>query len=174
MHSSSRLRSLAGLAVGAAIVAAACSSGARTAAPSGPSTAPFVFDTATTTTVGMANDPTLGDYLTGTDGMTVYVLTTDSPDKSSCTGECATTWPPVVVGSGGEITGPPEATYSFTAIARADATFQVAYNHRPLYYYSGDSAPGDTKGQGMDNSWFVALVSGSVPGTAATATPAAS
>jgi predicted lipoprotein with Yx(FWY)xxD motif len=106
--------------------------------------------------------------------MTVYVRTVDGPDKSGCTGACATTWPPVVVGSGGEITGPPEATFSFTPIARADATFQVAYNHRPLYYYSGDSAPGDTKGQGLDNAWFVALIDGSVPGTAATATPAAS
>jgi predicted lipoprotein with Yx(FWY)xxD motif len=168
------LRSLAGLAVGAVVVAAACSSAGRTPGYSGISAPPFHADTATTTTVGMASDPTLGAYITGSGGMTVYVRTADSPDKSSCTGACATTWPPVVVGSGGEITGPSEATHSFTAIARADATFQVAYNHRPLYYYSGDSAPGDTKGQGIDNAWFVALISGSVPATATTATPAAS
>jgi predicted lipoprotein with Yx(FWY)xxD motif len=174
MQSSSRLRSLASLAVGAALVAAACSSASKTPSSSAASPIPFVADTLTTTTVGMATDPTLGDYLTGIGGMTVYVRTTDAPDKSSCTDACATTWPPVVVGSGGEITGPSAATLRFSAIARADATFQVAYNHRPLYYYSGDSAPGDTKGQGMDNAWFVALVDGSVPGTAATATPAAS
>jgi predicted lipoprotein with Yx(FWY)xxD motif len=120
----------------------------------------------------MANDPTLGDYLTGSGGMTAYVRIADKPDKSDCTGACITTWPPVVVGSGGEITGPSSVTLPLTAVARADATFQVAYNHRPLYYYTGDKAPGDTKGQGVDG-FSVALVSGSVPGVTPAATTAA-
>jgi predicted lipoprotein with Yx(FWY)xxD motif len=33
---------------------------------------------------------------------------------------------------------------------------QVAYDGAPLYYYAGDTAAGDTKGQGMGEVWFIA------------------
>jgi len=55
---------------------------------------------------------------------------------------------------------------------------QVTYNHWPLYYFAGDSAAGDTKGQGKNGTWFVAPLSGSLasmaPSVAPAATPAAS
>ncbi len=41
---------------------------------------------------------------------------------------------------------------------------------RPLYIYSLDKKPGDTSGQGFNNLWYVANVSGTVP---AAVTPAA-
>jgi hypothetical protein len=40
---------------------------------------------------------------------------------------------------------------------------QTAFMGRPLYYYSGDKKPGDTNGQGFNNLWYVANVTGSVP-----------
>ena len=126
-HRSTR-PSLVGLVVGLAFIAAACSS-AATPAPG-----------ATSLTVGSANGPTLGAYLTGQNGMTLYVLTTDTPDTSTCAGSCATTWPPLIVAAGAAITGPTGATLPFATMTRADGTVQATYNHMPLYYYSGMTA----------------------------------
>ena len=32
---------------------------------------------------------------------------------------------------------------------------QVTYNGWPLYFYAGDTAPGDTNGQGQGGVWYV-------------------
>ncbi len=34
---------------------------------------------------------------------------------------------------------------------------------RPLYYYSNDVKPGDTNGEGFNNLWYVANITGTVP-----------
>jgi predicted lipoprotein with Yx(FWY)xxD motif len=81
--------------------------------------------------------------------MTLYTSSGDTtPGTSSCTGQCATIWPPLAV------TGSP--TYAagltsskFTTISRPDGTKQLAYNGKPLYGFQSDSAPGDTSGQGV-------------------------
>ncbi|MGA3057788.1 MAG: hypothetical protein ABSE70_07105 [Candidatus Limnocylindrales bacterium] len=177
MRPSSRLLSLTSLAVGAVLVAAACSSAASTPVSNvqGMTAAPASAGAPTGTALGMTNDPTLGAYLTGAGGMTLYVFTKDTPDTSTCTGTCATSWPPLTVASGATIQGPSGAAGTFATITRADGTFQVTYNHMPLYYFAGDSAAGDTTGQGKSGVWFVAPVSGSLPSAAApsVAAPAA-
>lgn len=38
---------------------------------------------------------------------------------------------------------------------RTDGTKQVTYGGHPLYYYLGDTAPGQTKGQGVGGVWFL-------------------
>ena len=173
MRPSSRWTSLAGLAVGVAVIASACSSAAATpaaavlGATSMPTSAGPVG--ATSMTLGSTNSPTLGAYLTGQNGMTLYVLNKDTPDTSTCSGACATNWPPLTVAAGATVTGPSGAMSSFGQVARTDGTVQIAYNHMPLYYFAGDSAAGDTNGQGKNGTWFVAPVSGSL-----TAAPAAS
>jgi len=163
MRPTSRLASLSVFALGVALLAAACSSAAATV-PAG----------ATSLTIGSTNDPTLGAYLTGQSGMTLYVLTLDTPDASTCAGKCATNWPPLTAATGATITGPSGAMGAFATITRSDGTVQVTYNHMPLYYYSGDSVAGDTKGQGKNNTWFVGPLSGSVGTMSPTASPAAS
>ena len=82
-------------------------------------------------------------------GKTLYTSSGDTtPGTSSCTGACATTWPPLTV------TAPP--TYAagvtpskFTTITRSDGTKQLAYNGKPLYTFASDTAAGDTTGQGV-------------------------
>jgi predicted lipoprotein with Yx(FWY)xxD motif len=179
MRPNSRWTSLAGFAVGVAIVATACSAAAATptAAVQGATTAPTSAGPAgaATITLGSTNDPALGAYLTGQNGMTLYVLNKDTPDASTCSGACATNWPPLAAAAGATITGPSGAMNPFATITRSDGIVQVTYNHMPLYYYSGDSTAGDTKGQGKNGTWFVAPVSGSLgPAAPASMAPAAS
>lgn len=180
MRPISRSLSFAGLALGAALIAAACSSAAATPTPTptpapadaGSTPAPSAAGAASITLASTTN-PTLGEYLTGQNGMTLYVLTKDTADTSTCSGTCATTWPPLAAATGATITGPSSATGAFATITRSDGIVQVTYNHMPLYYFSGDSAAGDTTGQGKNGVWFVAPVSGSVPSGAAGAASAA-
>ena len=85
----------------------------------------------------------------------------DTGDTSTCTGDCAATWPALVAkgevkaGGGG---GVDESLLGTSA--RDDGTMQVTYNGHPLYYFSGDQAPGDTNGQGIGDIWFVVSPAG--------------
>ena len=85
-----------------------------------------------------------------TAGKTLYVFDNDLGESMSvCEDTCATTWPPVL-GTADSIENIP----GLSLIARADSTMQVAYLGRPLYTYSGDTAPGDENGQGVGNVWW--------------------
>jgi len=102
-------------------------------------------------------DTTLGKVLTDASGMTLYAFKNDTAGsgKSACNGGCATNWPPLTIASGtpgkaDELTG------DLTVITRDDGSKQVAYQGMPLYRYAPDKAPGDTKGQGVGNVWYVA------------------
>jgi predicted lipoprotein with Yx(FWY)xxD motif len=166
----SPIQAALGLAVMAAAIVAGCSS-AYTSAPS-PTTvvAGATAIPVSAPVLGVRQDPNLAAFLTGADGMTLYVFDTDAADKSNCGAGCATTWPPLTVAPSASLTGPFGATGTFATIVRSDGTTQVTYDHRPLYYYAGDSMAGDTNGQGVDGVWFVASVGGSAQNVS---TPAA-
>jgi hypothetical protein len=51
----------------------------------------------------------------------------------------------------------------FGTVNRPDGLAQLSYMGKPLYYYSLDAKPGDTNGQGFNNVWYVANVSGLTP-----------
>ena len=125
-----------------------------TAASTAPSTTTSEAPSAATTgaTVEAKTVGALGTKLVaGSNGMTVYTFTKDVKDsgKSNCSGGCATTWPPLTV------TGTPTAgagvTGKLATITRDDGTTQVTYNGLPLYFFSGDTAPGD--GKGVYTNW---------------------
>lgn len=113
--------------------------------------------------VGTATSPTLGIHLTGANGMTLYILTKDTPNQSTCTGACASTWPPLTVSAGGSAQAGTGATGTFGTITRADGSAQVVHNGMPLYYFKGDAQAGDTNGQGTGGVWFVATPAGGGP-----------
>jgi predicted lipoprotein with Yx(FWY)xxD motif len=114
-------------------------------------------------TVATATSPTLGVYLTGASGMTLYILTKDAPNQSTCTGSCATNWPPLTVAAGGSAQAGTGATGTFGTITRADGSVQVVHNGMPLYYFKGDTKAGDTNGQGTGGVWFIATPAGGGP-----------
>lgn len=99
-------------------------------------------------TVLVAQDPALGAILTDANGMTLYTRTTDMPGESSCSGGCATNWPPFQPSSD-ILTLPAGVGGSLSVITRDDGTQQVTYNDMPLYYWSKDMQPGDVTGQGI-------------------------
>ncbi len=99
----------------------------------------------------------LGDILVDGKGRTLYLFEADKGPTSVCDGACATAWPPLTT------TGTPKAGTGVSAAKlgttkRDDGTTEVTYNGHPLYTYAGDSAPGQTNGQGIDGfgaEWYV-------------------
>jgi predicted lipoprotein with Yx(FWY)xxD motif len=100
-------------------------------------------------TVGMATT-SLGPVLVGPSGLSLYTHAGDTASTSSCTGACATAWPPLTVAAGAAATGGTGVSGSFGILTRADGTTQVTYNGLPLYGWQGDSKPGDVTGQGVE------------------------
>ena len=98
----------------------------------------------------------VGAFMTGADGMTLYIFKKDSAGTSACEGDCATNWPPLIAVGGALPAAGDGVTGALTTFARPDGSMQVAYKGAPLYYYAGDSAAGDTNGQGIGGNWFVA------------------
>ena len=95
-----------------------------------------------------------GKFLTDAKGMTLYVFKKDSPGKSACAGPCVEKWPLYFR----EKVAVPEGVKAgdFGTITREDGKKQTTYKGWPLYYFAGDKAPGDVKGQGVGNVWYVA------------------
>ncbi len=152
---------------------AAVAAASTTPAPAASSPSPVSGGSAT---VATGSSATLGTFLTGAAGMTLYVRTSDPASGSSCTGGCAGAWPPFTVAAGATPAASGAVTGTFGTFARADGTMQVTYDGRALYYYAADAAAGDTTGQGVGGVWFVALVGGNTAGGGVTtpATPAPS
>lgn len=98
-------------------------------------------------------DSPLGAILTDAAGRTVYVFARDVPGLSNCVDQCATSWPPLTTQSDPTAADGLDGVVATTV--RPDGSNQVTYNGMPLYYWSGDAAPGDTNGQGVAGVWSV-------------------
>ena len=106
------------------------------------------------------NNSDMGTYLIGgSNGLTLYVFGEDPDGQSSCTGQCAEVWPPFEYDFV-DLTDTKNNLYkSLNVIERNDGTLQYSWGNKPLYYYSGDSVPGDFNGHGKkDGLWSVAPV----------------
>jgi len=150
-----------------ALVAAACSSSGSSPSASAAAVAPSAASSAaaaggTVYEVKVATGA-MGSYITGEDGKTLYVFTADSPNKSTCTGTCAATWPAFTLDSGESVKAGDGVTGALTTFATADGKMQVAINGEPLYYFAKDTKAGDTNGQGLLGKWFVASPTGAAP-----------
>ena len=102
-------------------------------------------------TVSLAAGPQ-GIYEVGPNGHTLYSFALDKGTTSACTGACASTW--MALTSSGAPTGGPGVDKSQLGTANGQVPNQVTYYGHLLYYFSGDSAPNDTKGVGIPN-WFL-------------------
>jgi len=159
---------VAGTAV--ALLAAACGGSSSGATGTSGTSAAAAGQGASTGAVHTAKG-TLGTILVDGRGMTIYQFAPDKPGRSTCYGSCATYWPPVMAPA----TLPasvPGVTGKLGTTTRKDGSSQLTVAGHPLYTYVGDSAPGQTKGQNLDDSgglWTVL----SAAGAPVTAGPAA-
>jgi predicted lipoprotein with Yx(FWY)xxD motif len=148
----------AALLVALALALAACGGsgdeGSGTAATAEPATT--AAQATGGTTVAVANG-TLGDILVDGDGRTLYAFTQDQGGQSACSGACADNWPAL---TGPATAGPGAQASLLSASMQANGDNQVTYGGKPLYYFAGDAKPGDVKGQGVGDVWFVLSASG--------------
>jgi len=148
-----------GIPVAAALMAAACGSAASSTPSSGGASSPANASTSTVITTHAGSG---GTFLTDGPGRAVYLWAADGLNKSTCTGACAGAWPPVP--AKGTVTAAGGAKASdLGTITRSDGTKQVSYDGHALYYFVGDSGPGQTSGQGSDNfgaTWWLVAPSG--------------
>ena len=149
------------------LLAAACTGALASLAVAGPMLAQSEEPAGEVYTVN-ATTTDLGTFLTGEDGKTLYYFAKDTaPGASVCEGDCVTNWPLFTIEADETLAAGDGVTGVLASFPRADGTMQVSYDGRPLYYFAGDSAAGDTNGQGKGDVWFVAAVDGSLNGPAA-------
>jgi len=98
--------------------------------------------------------PKVGNVLVGPTGMTLYIFTKDTPDTSTCTGDCLKAWPALTVKSADDIVPGVNLPGKWGTTKRDDGSLQVTYNGWPLYYFAKDKAIGDATGENVGKVWF--------------------
>lgn len=104
----------------------------------------------------------LGTFLTDGSGRTLYLFAADHGATSTCTGACASAWPPFTTKGTPAASGQARASMLGT-ISRGGGEKQVTYAGHPLYYFAGDTSPGQTKGEGSNGfgaKWWVVSPAG--------------
>jgi predicted lipoprotein with Yx(FWY)xxD motif len=127
------LKTLA-FAVGALLTAAALAVSASGSADSG--------------TLVKVGSSSLGRILVDAHGKTLYIWAHDKGSKSTCNGDCAEYWPPLLTRGKPVAAGGAKAALLGTS-RRRDGRIQVTYAGHPLYYFVQDARAGQTKGEGL-------------------------
>jgi predicted lipoprotein with Yx(FWY)xxD motif len=144
-HSGVRPAGRAGAFAALGVVLAAAGAAGLTAYGAG-----YAVDTAAIMVEGVSMR-----VLTDGEGKTLYYVATDTPARSTCTGSCATVWPPLLSDSAPAAEEPLPGKLAVVKTANGS---QVSYNGHLLYTYSLDTAPRQDNGQGIAGKWWVATV----------------
>ena len=111
--------------------------------------------------VAVANSG-LGRILVNGRGHTLYMFEKDKHGRSSCAGQCAGFWPPLITsGKPLAIAGAKSSLLGTTR--RADGRLQVTYNHHPLYTFVKDTRKGQTNGEEVNAfgaEWYAVSTAG--------------
>lgn len=104
----------------------------------------------------------LGPVLVDSQGLTVYLLTADTPGHSSCNAQCLQFWPlvPAPAAGGPTVKG---VSAPVTVTKATDGSSMLAAGGWPLYTFAKDKAPGDVNGQGKKSfggTWYAVSPSG--------------
>ncbi len=104
--------------------------------------------------IQLVSDANLGSIITNSEGFTLYFFTPDVASPTICEGECATVWPPYYKENPSLGTG--LNAKDFAVVTRPDGKKNTTYKGWPLYTFIEDKKAGDTKGEKLENAWFVA------------------
>jgi len=121
--------------------------------------------TSSTGTVKAVKSTSFGMILVSSRGRTLYRYTIDRKGVNRCTSNaaCNKYWPPLLVKAGAKPTAGAGAKPSKLGTIRAkNGMRQVTYAGWPLYLFAGDTAAGQTKGQGFEKLWYVANTNGAL------------
>jgi predicted lipoprotein with Yx(FWY)xxD motif len=117
---------------------------------------------AATGTVISWRQTSIGNAITTSSGHTLYLFRADHGTTSTCYGQCAKFWPPVLTTSKPVASGRVMTSLLGTT-KRKDGKLQVTYKGHPLYTFLEDKKPGQTTGEGSTNfgaSWYALAPSG--------------
>ena len=111
-------------------------------------------------TIGLRTT-TVGKVLVAPNGRTLYLFTADKGRTSTCYGQCASFWPPLISAKPSAGRGLKASLLGTTT--RKDGRRQVTYGGHPLYFFVKDGKAGDVKGQAFvhfGGAWWVVSASG--------------
>jgi predicted lipoprotein with Yx(FWY)xxD motif len=151
-------------AIAASLLIAACgSSSSSNTTSSAASTQPAAQTSSSSSSaiVVKSASSSLGTILVDSQGMTLYHLSGEVNGKFICTSTaCLGVWHPLIAPSSGT---PSSEVGSLGTVKRPEGTVQVTYKGTPLYTFTGDQQPGETKGQGIKDvgTWSVVTTSSS-------------
>jgi predicted lipoprotein with Yx(FWY)xxD motif len=157
-----------------AVLAAACSNGSSgssgaASTPASPASSASSASSGSSAAGASATSATVDVHtnngtsvLTDSAGRALYLFGSDTSTKSTCSGACATAWPPLTA-KGAPTAGPGAKAADLATITRPGGTKQVTYAGHPLYYFAGDNAAGQTNGEGstaFGAPWYLLTPSG--------------
>ncbi|MGH3301621.1 MAG: COG4315 family predicted lipoprotein [Streptosporangiaceae bacterium] len=141
-----RMRALLVLPASAASLAALAAFGSSSAAVASSSPKPSstaAAAAAAAAAVGLKTAKVGGvTVLTNAKGFTLYTFAPDTAKKSACNGACAASWPPVKA--------PKTVKSPYATIKRSGGSTQLTFHGHPLYTFTGDTAPKQAHGNGVN------------------------
>jgi len=114
------------LGLGVAALAAAC--GGSSSGSGGNASVGTSGGSTTAASATAVHSGPNGSYVTDASGRTLYIFSKDTSTTSTCSGTCATEWPPY----------------------KEDGS-QVVFKGHPLYFFADDKSAGDMNGQGVND-----------------------
>jgi predicted lipoprotein with Yx(FWY)xxD motif len=103
----------------------------------------------------------VGKVLVAGNGRTLYLFTHDKGKTSTCYGQCAAFWPPLMATRPTVGAGLKASLLGTTK--RRNGKLQVTYRGHPLYFFAQDKKAGDIHGQGFvhfGGAWWVVSAAG--------------
>jgi predicted lipoprotein with Yx(FWY)xxD motif len=151
-------------AVAVSLLLAACGSSSST--KSSTSSAATKPASGGSVEISSRNLPGLGAVLVDAQGRTLYTFVPDNASKVTCTGGCASVWPPLTLPSAGHPVAAGAVTASLLSSDPDPSGGRViTFKGWPLYNYVGDPTPGSVTGEGINSSgglWYVISPTGTV------------
>jgi len=151
------------VAAGAVVLAACGSSGTSSSSSASAPPAQAASTGSSSALVVKTADSPLGVILVDANGLTLYTLTS-AGRPIPCNTSCTAVWPPLLVPAGTSTpTGSPAVGGT---VGKSASGKVVTYKGFPLFHFSGDKAPGQTGGNGVNSfggTWTV-VKAGSTPG----------